>query len=645
MADRDLQARVADLIARPAAADDPPFSQFDMADSDRASELSRELTQIAADEGLERAVEHAEQAAEREPVGRVKFGLKLFITHDPTAAAALSVPTPELRETEALPEAGAPAEDEAEGDAEEGDEHGPFLAPPAPTPVRDISRTTPEPESRLDWYREDPLANDHHHHWHLVYPRGGVAPGPNQPTRTQPRQGELFFYMHEQMLARYDTERVIAGLDPVQPLGDYAEPVPEGYELQGYGQRPAGLTTDNDDPNVIARLDAGRAEADEAIRARELTLRENGGSVPLDENTLGSEVESSLHMDGDEPVPLQYLNLHGNGHVLMSGRVENPGPNGPYGPMRFVETAIMDPVFYRWHRFVDDYYAATQEALGSQPLADHAADVAFRKDGDGSTGDIALVFARDIEGSATPGFDFRAWGEEALGLDLEKGGPLTDELLTGFARSSFDLPRALDPEWLTDVVHLTHEPFVYFLRIENPRAEIQPVTVRIFVVHADHAGERRWWIELDKFRADLEPGVNLVAQPDARSSVIKRKGLDAPGAEHPDEDGSERGRWWCDCGWPYSLLLPSGSSEDEGTPFRLAVTVTDWARDDTGQKKACGSMSFCGARDDYPDRRLMGYPFNRPFERSIAETIAAEPNMAARDVTIRCTTERPGAAA
>jgi hypothetical protein len=50
-----------------------------------------------------------------------------------------------------------------------------------------------------------------------------------------------------------------------------------------------------------------------------------------------------------------------------------------------------------------------------------------------------------------------------------------------------------------------------------------------------------------------------------------------------------------------------------------------------------------GARDDYPDRRLMGYPFNRPFERSLAETIAAEPNMAARDVTIRCTTERPGA--
>jgi hypothetical protein len=26
------------------------------------------------------------------------------------------------------------------------------------------------PEKRLDFWREDPLMNDHHEHWHLVYP-------------------------------------------------------------------------------------------------------------------------------------------------------------------------------------------------------------------------------------------------------------------------------------------------------------------------------------------------------------------------------------------------------------------------------------------------------------------------------------------
>jgi hypothetical protein len=47
-------------------------------------------------------------------------------------------------------------------------------------------------------------------------------------------------------------------------------------------------------------------------------------------------------------------------------------------------------------------------------------------------------------------------------------------------------------------------------------------------------------------------------------------------------------------------------------------------------------MSFCGARDRYPDTRPMGYPFDAPFTgKSIADTIAAQPNMATRDITIR----------
>jgi hypothetical protein len=47
-------------------------------------------------------------------------------------------------------------------------------------------------------------------------------------------------------------------------------------------------------------------------------------------------------------------------------------------------------------------------------------------------------------------------------------------------------------------------------------------------------------------------------------------------------------------------------------------------------------MSFCGARDNYPDSRPMGYPFDRPFrDKTVAETIAAQANMATRDITIK----------
>ncbi len=118
----------------------------------------------------------------------------------------------------------------------------------------------------LDYWREDALANEHHEHWHQVYPYTGLpprdflgwatetprsdmvavlealAPGQNwagQVAAASPqqlasffsaqvvtsdavfglpaqlyrvlfhlndRQGELFFYMHQQMLARYDAE-------------------------------------------------------------------------------------------------------------------------------------------------------------------------------------------------------------------------------------------------------------------------------------------------------------------------------------------------------------------------------------------------------------------------------------------------------
>jgi hypothetical protein len=124
--------------------------------------------------------------------------------------------------------------------------------------------------------------------------------------------------------------------------------------------------------------------------------------------------------------------------------------------------------------------------------------------------------------------------------------------------------------------------------------------------------------------------------------VIKRKGVRAPGTEDPEEPTTDP---WCDCGWPYTLLLPSGASTPEGTPFTLAVVLTDYAHDrEPDHTRTCGSMSFCGARQNYPDRRRMGYPFDRPFKsRTIAETIRRQPSMTSIDLTIRCENDRPPA--
>lgn len=52
-----------------------------------------------------------------------------------------------------------------------------------------------EPEQRLAYFREDLGVNSHHWHWHLVYP----GEGPRDVV-AKDRRGELFYYMHSQVI-------------------------------------------------------------------------------------------------------------------------------------------------------------------------------------------------------------------------------------------------------------------------------------------------------------------------------------------------------------------------------------------------------------------------------------------------------------
>lgn len=81
-----------------------------------------------------------------------------------------------------------------------------------------------ELEQRMAYWREDIGVNLHHWHWHLVYP----AEGPDVVVRKD-RRGELFYYMHQQTMARYNIERFCNGLSRVRPFAHLREPIPDGY--------------------------------------------------------------------------------------------------------------------------------------------------------------------------------------------------------------------------------------------------------------------------------------------------------------------------------------------------------------------------------------------------------------------------------
>lgn len=85
------------------------------------------------------------------------------------------------------------------------------------------------------------------------------------------------------------------------------------------------------------------------------------------------------------------------------------------------------------------------------------------------------------------------------------------------------------------------------------------------------------------------------------------------------------------------MLIPKGSPQ--GYRAELFVMVSNYEQDRVNQELAgtCSdAASYCGIRDRlYPDRRAMGFPFDR-VNRPGADTLAAfmTPNMRSQDVQI-----------
>jgi hypothetical protein len=74
-----------------------------------------------------------------------------------------------------------------------------------------------------------------------------------------------------------------------------------------------------------------------------------------------------------------------------------------------------------------------------------------------------------------------------------------------------------------NINYLVHEPFCYFLRVENSGDQDTDVTVRIFIAPEEHEDDRRAWIEMDKFIHPVPARSRVVIfRPDELSSVIKR---------------------------------------------------------------------------------------------------------------------------
>lgn len=508
----------------------------------------------------------------------------------------------------------------------------------------------PTPEPQMDYFRHDIDLSDHHEHWHTVYP--------SRRDPDSPIHGQLFLYMHEQMLARYDTDRRALGLDAVDRYAatfeGYGEPVP----TTGV-PRWAQIVYRHDDgtatyvPRPEPYVPAQIAQLSNVLRAQQASFAGFRIQSYPSAESLGRDLEGARYYPSDPPPN----NMHNMGHGLLA--FTGHETDNQTGVMSNTATAVTDPVFFRWHRRIDDTSFAWQERQSANALTpldpDDAARVALglspanryvkiRRGANGA--DVFVVPLAALGGAA-----WKDFGTETFGKDWDRapGDPAFAQYRIGKLGTNL----VTDPDTREEKLQLA-DHFVYYLRVENTNAKhALKVVFRIFLVSEEFytGGDRRHVIEMDKFSARIDASAKtVIARPSWFSTVIRRKTV---GDDHtvPDTlaeeaaDPEEGLNAWCDCGLPYRLLLPRGTPA--GMPFRLIAVMTDGEDDLINYDEVeCGSVSYCGRKAKqsrnfaYNDARQMGYPFDRRLAdehaapRTMREVLERAENVAIAAVTV-----------
>ncbi|KAL4711933.1 hypothetical protein ACJJTC_006102 [Scirpophaga incertulas] len=481
---------------------------------------------------------------------------------------------------------------------------------------RDYTATDLEVEHRLAYWREDIGVNLHHWHWHLVYPFAAA----DRSIVAKDRRGELFFYMHQQIIARYNCERLCNSLMRVKKFSNWRETIPEAYfpkldsltSSRGWPPRQANMKWQDlnrpvDGLNVtISDMERWRKNLEEAVATGQARMP-NGSTVPLDIDMLGNMVEASILSPNRD----LYGSVHNNGHSF-SAYMHDPNHRflESFGVIADEATTMRDPFFYRWHAWIDDFFQRYKESNSVRPYT-----------------------RSELENP----------GVQVTSASVETPGGQPNQLSTFWMSSDVDLSRGLDFSNRGPVyarfTHLNHRPFRYVINVNNT-GSARRTTVRIFLCPKFDernlpwalSDQRKMFIEMDRFVTPLNAGQNTITRQSSESTFtipFEQTFRDlSPQGEDPRREELAAFNF-CGCGWPQHMLLPKGT--EAGMPYVLFIEQPDG-----GQMTCKEASSFCGLRDrKYPDRRAMGFPFDRPSRSVTNIEDFILPNMALQDISIR----------
>ncbi|KAK7080671.1 hypothetical protein SK128_004649 [Halocaridina rubra] len=447
-------------------------------------------------------------------------------------------------------------------------------------------------EQRVAYFGEDIGMNTHHVTWHMDFPFWWQ----DSYGHHLDRKGELFFWVHHQLTARFDSERLSNWLDTVGEL-HWDETIVEGFAphtMYKYGGEfpPRPDNVHFEDVDGVARVRdmlIMESRIRDAIAHGYITSKDGSHISIMNEegiDKLGDIIESSMY----SPNIQYYGQLHNLAHIMLGRQGD---PHGKYnmtpGVMEHFETATRDPSFFRLHKYMDNIFKEHKDTLPPYTKED---------------------------------LEFAGISVEEINVD--------GELRTYFEKYEFDLRNAVDSaegieevELKAIVPRLNHNDFSFIADVNNNNDAEKLATFRIYMCpHFDNNGqaytfENGHWhcIEMDKFWKKLSPGNNHVIRKSSESSVTVP---DVPHfqslIDYADGKSEEIPEHYSACGIPNRMLLPKG--KENGMEFALILAVTDGEHDATHdhdeESEHGGSHAQCGTHGEiYPDKRPMGFPLDR----------------------------------
>ena len=256
--------------------------------------------------------------------------------------------------------------------------------------------------------------------------------------------------------------------------------------------------------------------------------------------------------------------IHNWGHMSLA---EMTGGRQGQSAMASSTVSARDPVFYRWHGYLETIFQRYKASLGPYSRE----DLSFPG--------LEVVAARLVS---------RGERDNTIGSDREE---------------EFTLEVTLRAELETQAV------------------------LRAFLVFPEKPSVV---LELDQWLASVGPGEVTESRREGQAPHLSRRedqSLQQLQRSLLRGQVSRRTFNWAGCGWPRHLNIPSG--RPEGMAWRLVVVaspvlardrdrVRDWQRADRV------SWSYCGVQEGrVPDSRPLGFPLDRPDSRSSLDLLAS----------------------